>query len=65
MSPYFLCYDCSSVNRCEPETNICPSCMSSRGRIISDQDFTQQHDSGAIKTIDPHTKKPFKKKHKS
>jgi uncharacterized OB-fold protein len=61
MSPHFVCHDCGSVNFCEPKNTLCPFCHSSNGHIISNEEFREQHDTGAIKTIDPRTKKPFKK----
>ena len=64
MSPYFLCYDCSKVMPCQQETNICSFCSSSKGRILTDEEFNKQYDRGTISLINPSTGKPFKKKGK-
>ena len=62
MSPYFVCHDCSKVTYCKPDNIVCPFCSSSDGHIISDKEYIDQRNTGAIRTIDPKTGKPFKKK---
>jgi RNA polymerase subunit RPABC4/transcription elongation factor Spt4 len=61
MSPYFLCYDCSRATPCQQDDRICPSCTSSNGRILTDEEFRKQYSDGVIHLIDPSTGKPFKK----
>jgi len=61
MSPYFSCHDCGSVTPYQPDNKVCSFCASSNGHIISNEDYIEQRNTGVIKTIDPHTKKPFKK----
>jgi Zn finger protein HypA/HybF involved in hydrogenase expression len=61
MSPHFVCHDCGRVSLCEPQNKICPSCDSTKGHIISDEEFKEYRKTGAVKPIDPTTGKPFKK----
>lgn len=64
MSPHFLCYECLGVPLCDSNTESCPSCGSKRGRLITDAEFREQYSTGAIRLIDPRTKKAFKKNKK-
>lgn len=57
MSPYFLCYDCSRVISCQPDTTKCSSCSSSKGRILTDEEFKRDYNIGAIYLINSRTGK--------
>jgi Zn finger protein HypA/HybF involved in hydrogenase expression len=63
MSPYFQCHDCEHVNQCAQDNKICPFCGSSKGHIISDTEFREKRNTGAIRTV-THYGKKSPKKHK-
>ena len=62
MSPYFNCFDCAHVSPDPKDNSKCPHCGSTKGRMMSDDEFNRKEDIGAIHIIDPGTGKPIKKK---
>ena len=57
---YFHCFDCERITEIKQTTDTCPRCKSSKGKIMTDDEFNRQYDRGVIKLIDPRTGKPMK-----
>ncbi len=62
MSPFFHCFDCSKVSESHQGQGKCTLCNSTRGRIVSDEEFCEKVDKGLILPINASTGKPIKKK---
>lgn len=60
MKQHYLCFDCSKISEVNQKPDICPFCKSTKGRMMTDEEFNRQYDRGVIKLIDPSTGKPMK-----
>jgi len=62
MPPYFNCFNCNHVSPDPKDNSKCPFCGSTKGRMMSEDEFNRKEDIGAMHLIDPSTGKPVKTK---
>ena len=60
MPQHFLCTDCSRIAEVNQIIDTCPNCKSTKGRMMTDEEFNRQYSKGVIKLIDPSTGKSMK-----